>query len=49
MTFKPPYWYHDNVEFSYDDLKELKFDIDFIGSEKYAKENSLENPLKMQQ
>ena len=39
MTFKPPYWYHDNVEFSYDDLKELKFDIDFIGSEKYAKEN----------
>ena len=39
MTFKPPYWYHDNVEFSYEDLKELKFDIDFIGSEKYAKEN----------
>ena len=39
MNFKPPYWYHDNVEFSYEDLKELKFDIDFIGSEKYAKEN----------
>ena len=38
MIFKPPYWYHDNVEFSYENLKELKFDIDFIGSEKYAKE-----------
>ena len=24
MTFKPPYWYHDNIEFSYEDLKELK-------------------------
>ena len=23
MTFKPPYWYHDNVEFSYEDLKEI--------------------------
>ena len=33
MTFKPPYWFHDNIEFSPDDLKELKFDIDFIGSE----------------
>ena len=38
MIFKPPYWYHDNVEFSYEDLKELKFDIDSVGSEKYAKE-----------
>ena len=38
MSFKPPYWYHANIEFSYEDLKELKFDIDFIGSEKYAKE-----------
>ena len=38
MNFKPPYWYHDNVEFSYEDLKELKFDIDFIDSQKYAKE-----------
>ena len=38
MTFKPPYWYHDNIEFSYEDLKELKFDIDFIDSQKYAKE-----------
>ena len=27
MSFKPPYWYHDNIEFSYEDLKELKFDI----------------------
>ena len=47
MTFKPPYWYHDNVEFSYEDLKELKFDIDFIGSEKYAKENQLPIHLLM--
>ena len=29
--FKPPYWYHDNVEFSYDDLKELIFDIALSG------------------
>ena len=37
MIFKPPYWYHDNVEFSYKDLKELKFDIDFIGSQNMLK------------
>ena len=45
MTFKPPQWYHDNEELSYENLKELKFDIDFIGSEKYAKENK-ESPKK---
>ena len=39
MNFKPPYWYHDNVKFSENDLKELKFDIDFIGSQKYARDN----------
>ena len=38
MTFKPPYWFHDNIEFSPDDLKELKFDIDCIGVKKFAKE-----------
>ena len=38
MIFKPPYWYHDNIQFRYEDLKELKFDIDSIGTQKYAKE-----------
>ena len=38
INFKPPYWYHDNIEFCYEDLKELKFDIDSIGVKKYAKE-----------
>ena len=37
MSYKPPYWYHDNIEFCYKEIKRLKFELDAIGSEKYAK------------
>ena len=26
MIFKPPYWHHDNIKFSDDDLKILKYE-----------------------
>ena len=39
MNFKPPYWYHDNVKFSENDLKILKSDIDGLGEKKFAKNN----------
>ena len=38
MTFKPPYWHHDNIKFSDDDLKILKYDIDGLREKKFAKE-----------
>ena len=37
MTFKPPYWYHDNVEFSSKEINDFKSNIDKIGAEKYTK------------
>ena len=27
MTFKPPYWYHDNIKFADDDIKILKSEM----------------------
>ena len=38
MIFKPPYWYHDNIKFSDDDLKILKYEIDGLREKKFAKE-----------
>ena len=37
MIYKPPYWYHDNIKFSDNDLKILKTDIDGLGEKKFAK------------
>ena len=38
MIFKPPYWYHDNIKFSDDDLKILKYEIDDLREKKFAKD-----------
>ena len=38
MIFKPPYWHHDNIKFSDDDLKILKYEIDGLREKKFAKE-----------
>ena len=35
MIFKPPYWYHDNIKFSDDDLKILKYEIDGLREKKF--------------
>ena len=37
MTFKPPYWYHDNIEFNQEQLNQLKLELELIGFQKYAK------------
>ena len=39
INFKPPYWYHDNIKFSEDDLKILKSQIDSLREQKFAKGN----------
>ena len=38
MSFKPPYWYHDNIKFSDEDLKKLKYQIDGLRDKKFARE-----------
>ena len=38
MIFKPPYWHHDNIKFSDDDLEILKYEIDGLREKKFAKE-----------
>ena len=35
MIFKPPYWHHDNIKFSDEDLKILKYEIDGLREKKY--------------
>tara|TARA_Y100001937_G_scaffold9685_1_gene11915 strand:- start:480 stop:1019 length:540 start_codon:yes stop_codon:yes gene_type:complete len=37
MIYRPPYWYHDNIEFNQEQLNQLKLELELIGSEKYAK------------
>ena len=37
INFKPPYWYHDNIKFSDDDLEILKSEIDVLREKKFAK------------
>ena len=37
MTFKPPYWYHDNIEFNQEQLNQLKLELELIVFQKYAK------------
>ena len=32
MRFKPPYWYHDNVEFSDDEIQKLKIELSSLKS-----------------
>ena len=39
INFKPPYWYHDNIKFSKDDLNLLKSEIDALREQKFAKGN----------
>ena len=39
INFKPPYWYHDNIKFSKDDLNLLKSEIDALREQKFAKRN----------
>ena len=43
MTFKPPYWYHDNIKFSKDEISELK--SDFYKTHKLLKKEET-NPRK---
>ena len=38
MTFKPPYWYHDHIKFSDDDLNKFKYQIDGLRDKKFARE-----------
>ena len=39
MTFKPPYWYHDNIKFPDEEIKILKSEIDGLREQKFAKGN----------
>ena len=32
MTFKPPYWYHDNIKFSDDEIQKLKIELSSLKS-----------------
>ena len=36
INYKPPYWYHDNIKFSEEELNSLKRELDTLGSEKYT-------------
>ena len=36
MTFKPPYWYHDNIKFSDNDIEELK---NYLIHDEYKNQN----------
>ena len=39
IKYRPPYWYHDNIKFSEDELNSLKTELDNLGSEKYTENN----------
>ena len=32
MSFKPPYWYHDNIKFSDDEIQKLKIELSSLKS-----------------
>ena len=36
MNFRPPYWYHDNIKFNQEELKQLESEVKLLGSEKYS-------------
>mgnify|MGYP001159654780 CR=1 FL=1 len=39
MSFKPIYWFHDNIKFSSKEITDFKSNIDKIGAEKYTEDN----------
>ena len=41
INFKPPYWFHDNIKFSENDLEILKSEIDVLREGKFAKDKIL--------
>ena len=36
MNYRPPYWYHDNIKFNQEELKQLESEVKLLGSEKYS-------------
>ena len=32
MNFRPPYWYHDNIKFNQEQLKQLESEVKLLGS-----------------
>ena len=32
MSFKPPYWYHDNIKFPDDEIQKLKIELSSLKS-----------------